>query len=423
MAEPIGLASGVLADLLAELEALSTVLAPLVDLVKSNSSVDLSCLELPLLRCGNVCQEFQQEVLKCASRSNSSGTSFRDWARLRYIGNNIDDSRGLLAGYKAAVNIAFSDANLQVTFSHDAVVCPFMNHHLRRLSTTAVENIGDYESLIQHMKEDPGARLESIDMKLEELSEKGVTRSGPDAAKLQSLTEERLSTEKCLQICAQLTSHIDQIQLMSDEAGSFLGSVGSEASSEAVTNEGLQECKNSLAVTATKLERHMRNLVNPLLAKSQTANSDKDAQDLSRLRDEWETARQCLDICSRADSHFKENVSVIENHGTGDTLQFMVSANGKALHGKNRGLGWRTRQVGGYLSNESIQQLSRDFTAIQTGHLRDEISISKDGTTPNEGNVAEGEMISEFKERYGRGFTLKPVRTPETQSSSRSPNN
>lgn len=73
-------------------------------------------------------------------------------------------------------------------------------------------------------------------MKLEELSEKGVTRSGPDAAELQSLTEERLSTEKCLQICAQLSSHIDQIQLMSDEAGSSLGSVGSEASPEAVTS-------------------------------------------------------------------------------------------------------------------------------------------------------------------------------------------
>lgn len=114
MTEPIGFASGVLAlatfdfqcsillyetvdgfrpylksvrDLFAELESLSTALAPLVDLVKSNSSVDLSCLELRLLRCGNVCQEFQQEVLKCASRSNSSGTNFRDWARLRYIGN------------------------------------------------------------------------------------------------------------------------------------------------------------------------------------------------------------------------------------------------------------------------------------------------------------------------------------------------
>lgn len=251
-----------------------------------------------------------------------------------------------------------------------------------------------------------------------------MTQPGTDAAELRSLREERLSTEKCLQICAQLSSHIDQIQLMSDEAGSSQASGGTEASPEWVTNEGLQECKNSLAATATKLEKHMRDVMDRLLAKSRTAiSSDEDAQDLSRLRDEWETARQCLDICSRADRHLKENVSVIENHGTGDSLQFMVSANGKVLHGKNQGLGWRNTQVGGYMSNESIQQLSRDLATIHTSHLRGGVSISKDGPTPNAGDVVEGETTAAFKERYGRGFTLKPTDMPDTQTSPRSASN
>lgn len=139
MAEPIGLASGILTlatfafqssvslyetvnsfrshpkrvrDLLCELEALSAVLAPLIDLMKSNSDADLSVLELPLLRCGNVCKEFQQEVLRCMSRSDGNRTSFRDWARLRYMGDDIDDFRDLLAGYKATINIALTDATL-----------------------------------------------------------------------------------------------------------------------------------------------------------------------------------------------------------------------------------------------------------------------------------------------------------------------
>ncbi|KAF9250404.1 hypothetical protein LCP9604111_3306 [Penicillium roqueforti] len=432
MAEAIGLASGVLAlatfafrcsvslyetvngfrshpkrvrDLLAELEALSAVLAPLVDLVKSNFSVDLSCLDLPLLRCGNVCQEFQQEILKCASRSDSTGTSFRDWARLTYMGNNIVDFRDLLAGYKATINIALTDVNL-------------------RLSAGAVENIGDYESLIQDAKDDLGARLESIDRKLEELAKNDVTQSGPDAAELHSLREERLSTEKCLQICAQLSNHIDQIQLMSDDAGPSLGSAGSEASPATVTNEGLQECKNSLAMTANKLEKHMRAIMDRLVAKSRTAiSSDEDAQDLSRLRDEWETTRQCLEICSRADDHLKENVSIIENHGTGDALQFMVSANGQILHGKNRGLGWRSRQVGGYMSNESIQQLSRDLTAIHSSRPRDEVPMSKEGSALDKGGMVEGEMTREFEEQYGRGFALTPARTPEAQIPSCSASN
>lgn len=139
MAEPVGLASGLIAlasfafqcsvslyetvnsfrshskrvcELLEELEALSSVLAPLVDLVNSTSDIDLSVLDLPLLRCGNACKEFQEELLRCASRSNSNRTSFRGWARLTYMGNNMDDFRNLLSGYKATINIALTDATL-----------------------------------------------------------------------------------------------------------------------------------------------------------------------------------------------------------------------------------------------------------------------------------------------------------------------
>lgn len=79
--------------------------------------------------------------------------------------------------------------------------------------------------------------------------------------------------------------------------------------------------------------------------------------------------------------------------------------------------------MGGYISNKSIQQLSRDFTAIQTSHIKDKVPIAKDSATSNKGGVVNSETISEFKERYGRGFTLKPAHTPETHSSSRSPNN
>jgi hypothetical protein len=139
MAEPIGLAAGLLAlagfafqasvtlhntvqsfqfhpkqlrDLNEELEALSGVLGSLTETVSATTDVDLSALDLPLLRCGNACKEFEQEILKCSSRSGGSRTSFRDWAKLRYMGDNIDGFRQLLAGYKSTINIALMDANL-----------------------------------------------------------------------------------------------------------------------------------------------------------------------------------------------------------------------------------------------------------------------------------------------------------------------
>jgi hypothetical protein len=139
MAETVGLASGLLAlatfafqssitlfnivqsfqshpkrvrDLLEELEALSGVLGPLTETISATTDVDLSALGLPLLRCGKSCKEFEQEIMKCSSRSGSTRTSFRDWARIRYMGEDMDGFRRLLAGYKLTINIALTDANL-----------------------------------------------------------------------------------------------------------------------------------------------------------------------------------------------------------------------------------------------------------------------------------------------------------------------
>jgi hypothetical protein len=139
MAEPIGVASGLLAlanfafqssialyqtvqsfqfhpkrvrDLEEELEALSGVLGSLTETVSATTDVDLSALDLPLQRCGNACKEFGQEITKCSSRSGGSRTSFRDWAKLRYMGDDIDGFRQLLAGYKSTIIIALTDASL-----------------------------------------------------------------------------------------------------------------------------------------------------------------------------------------------------------------------------------------------------------------------------------------------------------------------
>lgn len=57
--------------------------------------------------------------------------------------------------------------------------------------------------------------------------------------------------KNCLQICAQLSNHKDQILLVSDKASL---SQGANASSEAVKNEGTQECEPTLGVTAARFD-------------------------------------------------------------------------------------------------------------------------------------------------------------------------
>lgn len=139
MAETIGLASGLLTlatfafessitlyntvqsfrfhpkrvrELDQELEALNGVLRSLTDTVGATSDIDLCALELPLLRCGKACKEFEEEILACLSRSGGNRTSFRDWAKLQYMGDDIDKFRQLLSGYKSTITIALTGANL-----------------------------------------------------------------------------------------------------------------------------------------------------------------------------------------------------------------------------------------------------------------------------------------------------------------------
>ena len=172
---------------------------------------------------------------------------------------------------------------------------------------------------------------------------------------------------KCLQICAQLSDHISRIQLSANRSGSGSDQADLDNTSENITYEGLQECKNSLARTVQKLEGYEKQLFGRLMDRSKTANiSEEERADIARLWDEMAATRQGMDICSRAHDHLRDNVSTIDNYATGDAIQFMVSTSQKTIHGKNRGLGWRTRQVGGHIGEESLQQIARSLASVTT---------------------------------------------------------
>ncbi|KAJ4168308.1 hypothetical protein NW754_013642 [Fusarium falciforme] len=140
MAEPVGAASAILAlatfalkvtvslyndvksfrthpkrvrDLLEELNALEGVLKMLVETAAgADANVELSALEIPLRRCSEACEEFGEELEKCCARSSTDRTSFRDWAKMKYMGDDIDGFRQQLASYKSTINIALTDATL-----------------------------------------------------------------------------------------------------------------------------------------------------------------------------------------------------------------------------------------------------------------------------------------------------------------------
>ncbi|CAK7204213.1 hypothetical protein SEUCBS139899_006967 [Sporothrix eucalyptigena] len=277
-------------DLLDELDDLGKVLRSLADTVKSATDLDLSALELPLQRCGNACQEFEQEIVKC---------------------DDINGFRQQISSYKATINISLLDATL-------------------RKSSLTAEAVASYKDLVKTTTDDLKDHLQSINERLQSIFGDAESESDTDTHELRQIKEDRLATQKCVEICTQLTDHIDQLLFSSKRSSSSVGSDDPEGIPERITNEGLRECKKVLLDNAAKLEKHKQELVDRLITKSKSmVTSVGDNENLLRLEEELQTTRHCIDICSKADTYMRENISVIDNYATGDAVQFLVSNNGK----------------------------------------------------------------------------------------------
>jgi hypothetical protein len=104
----------------------------------------------------------------------------------------------------------------------------------------------------------------------------------------------------------------------------------------------------------------------------------------------------------------KQNVTTIDNYAMGDSVQFMFSTDGNKIHVTNKALGWRTRQLGGHMSNGTAQKLSDDMLVKFPQNQNNAGAPPNEDVAPNPNVQTESEEGSEFKGRYGLGHTLSP---------------
>ncbi|KAF4435395.1 putative pathogenicity protein CRX2 [Fusarium austroafricanum] len=390
-----------LRELLSELAELSTVLQDLSQAPGGGIEVDLSALKTTLEQCSRSCEEFEQELRACSSRSGQDRASFRDWAKLTYRGGDgIEGFRQQLIGYKSTIIVALSFANL-------------------RTSTITVEAIQSCRGLIETTTIDLEAHLADVKQKLDALACRAIASPEPDEATIRYIENERISTEKGLQFCLQLSQHIDQIQLQfAAEEGHTPSLLGPHPTSNMLVSEGLGGCKDYIGFALERLRRHRQKVSERIGAGSSTTVSPDDKILLDNLNDEAEALRHSLNLFSNIDTYLEEKISNIENHAEGDdTIQFMVSTDGKPLNGKNHGVGSRLKQAGGHFKEQSLQQISQDFTTIslhQTGGKKP----SRNASSP----AAQSETTTESLDTpfNGRGFTLTPKPDVRSTPSSRS---
>ncbi|KAI1839792.1 hypothetical protein JX266_013998 [Neoarthrinium moseri] len=417
MAEPVGLASGVLAlagfafkagiklrdtiqefqnqprqvrELLTELAGLVLVLQKLSKISDLGLDVDITALRLTLEQCKRSCDEVEAELLTYCSRSGLDRTSFRDWAKLKCSGGDgIEGFRQQLIGYKSTITVALSFANL----------CA---------SATTTEAVNSCRQLIATTTVDLQAHLEAIQQKLEALAQRSSAGPGLDKVTQQRMEEEQRSTEKGLEFCATLSQAIEKIQVDFFGGKSGLPNLASsDSTSGMLLGEGLDGCMHHMRFTLDQLEKHRKKITESLGTGSAASISAQDQASLNKLQAEEKTLQQCLNFCSDVDAVLESQVSNIENNAEGDdSIQLMVSTDGKRFNGKNRGIGLRLKQAGGHFSEGSLQQVSQDFKAISIHYTGIQERAPGRSTPMAEDNNTPPQAESPFGNRHGPGVTL-----------------
>jgi hypothetical protein len=274
----------------------------------------------------------------------------------------------------------------------------------RRSAAVTANVLAEYKELIKDTTSDLEEHLQAIDNKLQVLCSQDSQRPGrEDAADQRRIKEERESTERCLEICASVLAHIEQVQTEDfqpistppDASGqTVLYVTGTGGSAEYVTARGLKNCKDALTSTTSQLQTHLQDINVRLqnMALSKLVLSDDHVSEQDKIREEMEGIKQCLAICAKASEQATQHrTHVIEDVSADDDVhQVIVATFGDLLDVKHVKAGARSSQWVGQMSDVSLQQLSRDRSRI----AREEPMQAQDVTD------------TAFQGRYGTGHTL-----------------
>jgi hypothetical protein len=276
-------------------------------------------------------------------------------------------------------------------------------HNCSRKSVVTVGVLKEYKQVIANTTADLEDHLQEIDKRLQSLSLQGRSISEEDAAERQQMQEERDSTQQCLGICAQVFMHIDQVHpnVMDNTSTSLAGSQEPVVtfrgllSARQTTADTIKTCKEKLSVTTTQLEQHLQDLNNRLQKfSSQSPTQSKEAVDeQDRMKEEMQSIKQCLVICSQAVKQ-AERINDYEDISMADDgQQVVVSTIGDLISAKRVTAGNRSFQWLGQMSDESLQQLSRDRNRSATDNAAQQ-QTGRD---------------THFEGRYGTGVKLRSL--------------
>jgi hypothetical protein len=217
------------------------------------------------------------------------------------------------------------------------------------------------------------ARLHLIEEKLASLSEDSTT--SPDDSI--DLEDEWEVTRQCLRVCQDARSYLESLQSRQPLGPAANNTaVRDQFKAELLTREVLQENQDRFVATITHLQSSLAALLS-------SEGPDRDRQK-TRLREEIDMSRECLEVCKEASSQVsRQKIHVIgEVSGEDDVDQVVVTTladlfNVGKVMAKNR-----STQLVGSMTDESLQMLSdRHRSRFSDGATGNGSTLG--GTPPN----------------------------------------
>lgn len=370
-----------------ELNDLTGVLHSLLETVTNYPDLNFDCLELPLLRCGKTCEEYGKLIARCTKHSNGTRPSFRDWIGQQYLKGDITDFRDMLAGYKSTINIALANANITITAVTRNV-------------------IDEYKDMIDDTTADLQKHMQRLDERARSLAVPPAESVESDSTDWLALFEEKESTRKGLQICTELSLHIEALESTSSENPQF----SEQPSADKYIKSSLSSAKSSISMLESRLRSHGSEIDKRMDAmKLKTDLSEDDINELAQLRETKESIHQCMNVVAHAGEDLaKERANVFEDITMADNAYGITVSTVKDLVFARRvNVQGQARYVGGQIDEASYNATITALTDLDRGSVhyggRDTSSVS------SKDEVANKAMISRaFLDRHGPGVKLEP---------------
>lgn len=281
-------------------------------------------------------------------------------------------------------------------------------HPRSRITAISPEVLENYKDMILDTTNDLGAHLSHIQEKIDRLEAGDAAAIDELAIEWHSMMEEKKSTQRGLDMCAQLSTQIAQFESTSKEHPQF----SDRPSAHKHVKSGLGEVGGSVQSLVARLQSHEASISSMLETMSlKDGVSEPVAAQLTRLQQTKESIGQCIQIVSEAREAADERSNVFEDITLAEnSYAFSVSTVSDLVTARRLNLSGRSRHFGGQMSDDTVQRSMEALTQLDAEHVRrlqqnprDRGPLGSDPTSPSD--------TRQFHDRFGPGNSLSIKRT------------